>query len=219
MNELQGPPKVNNLHPRGGHPPKKQDSKGDSPCVPCYRCGKANHKAVDCYFREATCNHCGKKGHLARVCRSRASQPQNHKPGPHSGRQPKPANRAHHLENSQQDGEEVESDEYTLYPLYTLSKGKTKPMLVTVSLNGSGLEMAVDTGASLSVISTTTYHRLWPASAAPVMHNSDAKLAMYTGESIPIAGAITVQVAYQDQEKELELLVVQGGGPSLLGRD
>jgi len=39
------------------------------------------------------------------------------------------------------------------------------------------------------------------------------------GEDVPIAGSITVKVSYNEQEKELDLLVVQGSGPSLLGRD
>ena len=40
----------------------------------CYRCGKTNHKADRCKFKEATCHGCGKKGHIKRVCRSRKRQ-------------------------------------------------------------------------------------------------------------------------------------------------
>ena len=45
---------------------------------PCYRCGKSNHDAKDCRFRNANCNWCGKKGHIASACRSRkaAQSPQ-----------------------------------------------------------------------------------------------------------------------------------------------
>ncbi len=45
------------------------------------------------------------------------------------------------------------------------------------------------------------------------------KLTTYTGEDVPVAGAITVKVYYNAQEKVLDLLVVRGNGPSLLGRD
>ncbi len=41
--------------------------------------------------------------------------------------------------------------------MYTLPLKKTRPMMVTVSLDGREIEMEVDTGASLSVISETTY--------------------------------------------------------------
>jgi len=39
------------------------------------------------------------------------------------------------------------------------------------------------------------------------------------GEDVPIDGSNTVKVSYNQQEKELDLLMVQGSGPSLLGRD
>ncbi len=45
------------------------------------------------------------------------------------------------------------------------------------------------------------------------------KLTTYTGEDVPVAGAITVEVSYNAQEKVLDLLVVRGNGPNLLGRD
>ena len=49
---------------------------GNPPPQPCFRCGKQNHKASSCYFKDATCNHCGKKGHniISKVCRSASSK-------------------------------------------------------------------------------------------------------------------------------------------------
>ena len=35
---------------------------------PCYHCGKSNHKATACYYKEAVCNNCKKKGHIAKIC-------------------------------------------------------------------------------------------------------------------------------------------------------
>ena len=40
----------------------------------CYYCGKNNHIADNCYYKEAVCNKCIRKGHLAKA--SRAKQPQ-----------------------------------------------------------------------------------------------------------------------------------------------
>ena len=40
----------------------------------CYRCGRENHDAKDCRFRDATCHFCKKKGHIVPACRSKASQ-------------------------------------------------------------------------------------------------------------------------------------------------
>ena len=40
---------------------------------PCYRCGKSNHKVMECYYKETPCSYCKKKGYLAKVCRNRTS--------------------------------------------------------------------------------------------------------------------------------------------------
>ena len=36
----------------------------------CNHCGKNNHKASQCRFKDAVCNNCHKKGHLAKICRA-----------------------------------------------------------------------------------------------------------------------------------------------------
>ena len=38
---------------------------------PCFRCGKGNHTADRCRFKESTCHFCQKKGHIATVCLSK----------------------------------------------------------------------------------------------------------------------------------------------------
>ena len=37
----------------------------------CRHCGKNNHTAENCFYKEATCHICNKKGHLAKVCNFR----------------------------------------------------------------------------------------------------------------------------------------------------
>ena len=110
--------------------------------------------ALECYLKEAIFTICGKKGHVARVCRSRSKaplgQPKVHKSTSNSKQQ---ARKTHHTQQEEDDSE------YTQYALFTISK-KT---LVTVSPNGLEIETEVDTRASLSVISKTTYLNLWPA--------------------------------------------------------
>ena len=41
----------------------------------------------------------------------------------------------------------------------------------------------------------------------------------YSGESVPVVGLISVSVKYEDQESLLPLLIVEGDGTSLLGRN
>ena len=56
------------------------------------------------------------------------------------------------------------------------------------------MEVNMRMGASLSVISETSTHKLWPALDTL---NSDMKLTMCTGEDIPMAGVISVKVCGQ----------------------
>ena len=90
---------------------------------------------------------------------------------------------------------------------------------MTVQVNHANLEMEVDTGASVSLISEATYEQLWPASHRPKMEVSSCKLRTYTGEKLNVRGCINVEVSYNKQRQVLPLLVVAGNGPSLLGQD
>ena len=51
------------------------------------------------------------------------------------------------------------------------------------------------------------------------MRLSKIKLRTYTGEELEVCGAIPLRVSYQEKEKNLDLIVVKGTGPSLMGRD
>ena len=53
----------------------------------------------------------------------------------------------------------------------------------------------------------------------PTIRNVTTQLTTYTGEAIEILGELEVMVQYKTREKQLNLLVVTGEGPSLLGRD
>ena len=76
--------------------------------------------------------------------------------------------------------------------------------------------MEVDTGASASPISMATYESLWSISEPPPLKQIDFKRRTYT---VKMAGMVTVDVTHYGQTKQLPLLVVEGKGPSLLGRD
>ena len=79
--------------------------------------------------------------------------------------------------------------------------------------------MEVDTGASLSVMSYSTFLSTWPEYRTVDLKHSEARLRNYTGEKIAVKGAIDVEVTYQKQEANLTLTIVDGEGPTLLGRD
>ena len=77
--------------------------------------------------------------------------------------------------------------------------------------------MEVDTGASLSIVSEHTYNELFLVLGP--LTPSNVNLVTYTGEKLKVLGSLNVQVQYNSQCLTLPLLVVQGTGPSLLGRN
>ena len=100
--------------------------------------------------------------------------------------------------------------------MYNLPGAQIDPIQVDMWIGDQELPMEVDTGASLSIISEQTYHSLIKA---PALLLTQARLRTYTGEPMPVLGLITVPVHHNNKQKILPLLVVKGGGPSLLGRD
>ena len=51
------------------------------------------------------------------------------------------------------------------------------------------------------------------------MRDSVAKLCTFTGESITVVGEVEVDVEYGGQCRKMNLVIVQGHGSSLFGRD
>ena len=180
----------------------------------CYRCG-GKHLAPVCKFKDAECFSCGKIGHTARVCRKaktsagtgRAKRSKAKKSGA-----PKP-----HKANAV-----VIDDSLTVHTIFKLGGGRkaaTKPLLVTVKVEGKySLQMEVDTGASVSLISEVTLKKTW-TDKTPKLGPTNVTLRSYSGEVIKALGELNVAVEYGGQKRRLSLLVVTGNGPSLLGRD
>ena len=166
----------------------------------CYRCG-GSHKANSCTFKESTRHHCKKKGHLAKMCRNRRDPITTGK------------STTKGMYQVTLDDDRTQDD---FYRVHNLLGPLTNPIQVTVSIENQDVLMEVDTGASLSVISETTYKSL---SSVPPLQPTQAKLCTYTGESLGVLGSISVSVQHNEKQKQLSLLVVSGNGPSLLGRD
>ena len=57
--------------------------------------------------------------------------------------------------------EQMSEDTADSYKMFNLQGTQGKPFIVPVQLNGCTLEMEIDTGASLSIISEQTYKSLW----------------------------------------------------------
>ena len=91
------------------------------------------------------------------------------------------------------------------------------PCKVQLRVGGQTLDMEIDTGAFLSVISERIYDKLVSEKDALPLEKSGIVLRTYTGEEAKSKVSCTVDVSYEGQEHSLPLLVVPGEGPALLG--
>ena len=88
--------------------------------------------------------------------------------------------------------------------------------MVDLMINEQSLQMELDTGAFISLISEHQYKQLHEA---PSLEKSSVILRTYTGESLLTLGSIRVTATCNNQTKTLPILVIKGNGPNLMGRD
>ena len=87
---------------------------------------------------------------------------------------------------------------------------------MTLELNGKSMDMEVDTGAAVSLMSQTTQKKLFSHAK---LQKTTMKLQTYTAESLSVLGTLEVQVRYGNYLGKHTLFIVSGNGPTLFGRD
>ena len=105
------------------------------------------------------------------------------------------------------------ADVYTMFLIIS----RSKPIILSVGINNTSISIELDTGASVSVISESTYNTVLRDTVP--LESSTIALHTYMGESLPVLGVATVTVTYESQSANLPLVVVQGEGTSLFGRN
>ena len=106
-----------------------------------------------------------------------------------------------------------------LSSLYQMHSVQSPSCRLMMNINEKPECMEVDTGATLSIMSHRMYLAKWPYESAPPIESSDAKPSMYTVQRIGIVGAMNVDVEYHGQTAHNRLVILDGYGPTLLGRD
>ena len=91
--------------------------------------------------------------------------------------------------------------------------GKVPPLKVQILIDDCEMLMEVDTGAFISIMSKALHQRLWHTKELGV------RLQTYSREPLPVVGMREVEVKYESQGAKLPLVVVEGTGPTLLGRN
>ena len=163
----------------------------------CYRCGKGGHKPSQCKFLKEKCLACGKQGHIKRMCRSTRVQGDV---------------------KAVEDTSNTAVGQYQLYHLEeaTIPETSKNPYVVKLAVEGRELQFEIDTGASLSVVSEETYKELWTTTP---LQATTVNLKTYTGTPLKVLGVMHATVCYDQQSAKLPLLVVEGTGASLMGRN
>ena len=104
----------------------------------------------------------------------------------------------------------------SLFTIRTVRNRPSDSILVEPEVNGVKLVMELDTGASISIISRRTWETKFPDT---VLKESNLPLKTYTGEKLQVLGELPVTVCHNGQEFQLPLVVVEGQGPPLFGRN
>ena len=180
----------------------------------CWRCGRGGHSPHECRFKDSVCYNCNKKGHLKSQCRGKRQL----KVGKQSASKDKAQGNLHAVSATDSDAPTHGEPEQFRYPLLHLNlpDKRTGPYKVPVVIENHEIMMEIDTGAAISIMSSTEYSNYL---AHVKLLPCETRLKTYTGEAVETVGEIVVKVAYGNQLKELPLVIVQGQGPSLLGRN
>ena len=163
---------------------------------------------------------CGRVGHITPACRSKAAG----KPTRGSTRKTKwlssttePAPLPE-VPTTQPDDSAESADETVEESLFVIRDTPSSPPYhVELHVNDQPLTMEVDTGAAVSLAPESAVAALLSSAE---LQPTNIVLKTYTGEQIPVKGVLSVTVKYgQQSHRNLKLLVIQGSGPSLMGRD
>nr|XP_050024971.1 uncharacterized protein K02A2.6-like [Dermacentor andersoni] len=167
----------------------------------CFRC-KGAHSPSSCPFINVQCHFCKQRGHIVRACRRKATARASAEPNSPNGKR---ANGGRH-KNAASD----------VYDVFVLS-GEEPAVRVEVRVNGSPLEMEVDSGAVCSVINDRTMRKLRISKRA--LRPSSLHLRAYNNKELRVLGELTVTVEFRGQEHRLRLVVVKGASIGRIGRD
>lgn len=175
----------------------------------CYRCGR-NHPPEDCWFKSTECRRCSKIGHIERMCHRRSEEPkaENKKKGQYgkksyqrkSGKKEsqatsKTVNKLDEQVQSENPKEHSDSDsEYDFTMLKLHEEGKvadTGAIYVPIEIEGTVVNMEVDTGSGVSMVPLQFYER--HLKHIPLL-TGDKSLKSFTGQTVKASGKVYVDV-------------------------
>lgn len=196
---------------------KTRDSTGGGSSKNCFCCGRVGHIASACRFRTYTCNNCERVGHLQKVCRSAAKESNSKNPTVDQNKNKDKTDRCNFVEESEELSERLDSIFVIRDPSMTV-KYLDEPVFITLYIEKAPLKFEVDTGSSITAISTRLYDQLEMIKSLPC-NKTSRSFRSYTGEKIVPHGVVNVRVDFQGKSDTLELFVLPSEGMTpIVGR-
>ena len=125
--------------------------------------------------------------------------------------------KAHTTRNSQPVNNITDTSLDSEYQLFVVNTHSNKPLKITLLVEGQELSMDIDTGAGVSLVSEDTINS--SVMKKLPLQSTDVRLRTYTRETVPVLGKLMISVVKDEASITLPLLLVKGGGTTLLGRD
>ncbi|CAD5206231.1 unnamed protein product [Bursaphelenchus okinawaensis] len=180
-----------------------------------FQVGKQNGNQRRCY-------NCGSTEHLVSNCPKKKGQG-NHRQGGsrQNGRNQRRFNKKERINDTEWVDPDGDSDSDP--PLHLLHMHVDEvdlhavcpPTMLAVQINGQNFEMELDSGAAVLVIP----EGVWDNVGKPQLTPTLGRLKAYGGTPLPLKGSCTVEMKFEGQTTCAKLVVLEGDGHLLFGRD
>ena len=228
---------VNNISNNNISNRNRQFKKPKSKALVCRKCTLKGHAEKECYTK---CHYCKKVGHIRRNCPNKRKYKNSNFRTHHIEEEDRDNtselsekediafvdldSEFSDIENkiSEVDIDFCEmnqmsnfSDNFRIEAINHHASGSTKP-LVQVTLNGAKLEMEFDSGSSVSIVSCESLSKL---GINVCLSPSQKILRVANNERLVVKARTVVDVQFNGKLlKDLELFVIEGKCPSLMGQ-
>ncbi|UYV66738.1 K02A2.6-like [Cordylochernes scorpioides] len=164
----------------------------------CFRCGNTNHREEQCFFKDKRCFKCQKLGHISRVCKNGNWR-------------------------SDRNNCSIDEEAGATNGLFNVNQvedtSNLRNYMVRVQTSGRDINMLIDSGTGKNIFSEKTYIETWVKSERPRIEKDSTKLVQWNRQKLSILGKIKADVKVNKRNITMELLVVEGPGPNLIGRE
>ena len=176
----------------------------------CWRCSSERHNQASCPFKTEECYKCRKTGHIARCC------PDKKKNVPKKNAN-KNVNNVAESEDAEQDEDFRPIDKVEIFEINKSELQKEDPILISLGMDGKKVQMEMDTGAAITIASQKVLEN--ELGKKLVLKPTTIRLKFHDGTLRKPKGVVQVEVNDGSQSLKLPIVVTDGEGPILMGRN